>query len=100
MTPGHRPTVTTGRPPSDPNRNEVPGKRATYTATQGLVLVAGTRILGIRLHPGATAGALAISAVTHYAADRRVPNGLLQRLARARGKESFYNPQRFRIILP
>lgn len=47
-----------------------------YTATQGLVLVAGTRLLGIRLHPAAVAGALALSGLTHYAADRRVPNGL------------------------
>lgn len=62
----------------------------TYTATQGLVLVAGTRALGVRLHPGAVAGALAISGITHYAADRRVPDGLLQRLARKTRKERFY----------
>lgn len=61
-----------------------------YTATQGLVLVAGTRILGIRLHPAAVAAALAVSGVTHYAADRRVPNGLLQRLAKKTGKERFF----------
>jgi hypothetical protein len=61
-----------------------------YSATQGLVLVAGTRLLGIRLNPTAVAGALVISAVTHFAADRRVPNGLLHRLARATGKERFY----------
>ncbi|MDX3025359.1 hypothetical protein [Streptomyces acidiscabies] len=60
-----------------------------YTATQGLVLVAGTRLLGIRLHPAAVAGALALSGLTHYAADRRVPNGLLHRLAKATGKERF-----------
>ncbi|MER0443101.1 hypothetical protein ABR738_00670 [Streptomyces sp. Edi4] len=62
----------------------------TYTATQGLVLVAGTRVLGVRLHPGAVAGALALSSLTHYAADRRVPNGLLHRLAKKTGKERFY----------
>ncbi|MEV7535396.1 hypothetical protein [Streptomyces hydrogenans] len=61
-----------------------------YTATQGLVLVAGTRVLGIRLHPAAVAAALAVSGLTHYAADRRVPQGLLQRLAKATGKERFY----------
>lgn len=61
-----------------------------YTATQGLVLVAGSRLLGIRLHPAAVAAALAVSGVTHYAADRRVPNGLLHRLAKAGGKERFY----------
>lgn len=61
-----------------------------YTATQGLVLVAGSRALGIRLHPAAVAGALAVSGLTHYAADRRVPGGLLHRLAKASGKERFY----------
>ncbi|MFF8287416.1 hypothetical protein ACF06W_32515 [Streptomyces albus] len=61
-----------------------------YTATQGIVLVAGSRLLGIRLNPAAVAGALALSGLTHYAADRRVPNGLLHRLAKASGKERFY----------
>ncbi|GGY71638.1 hypothetical protein GCM10010363_61320 [Streptomyces omiyaensis] len=61
-----------------------------YTATQGLVLVAGTRVLGIRLHPAAVAAALVVSGATHFAADRRVPQGLLQRLAKATGKERFY----------
>jgi hypothetical protein len=63
---------------------------ATYTATQGAVLAAGSRAIGVRLHPGAVAGALAISATTHYIADRRVPNGVLQRLAAATGKTRFY----------
>ncbi|WP_329492596.1 hypothetical protein OG618_37600 (plasmid) [Kitasatospora sp. NBC_01246] len=62
----------------------------TYTATQGVVLVGGARVLGIRLHPAAVAGALALSGLTHYAADRRVPDGLLQRLAKATGKSRFY----------
>ncbi|MFB8314703.1 hypothetical protein ACFC5T_40295 [Streptomyces sp. NPDC055961] len=61
-----------------------------YTATQGLALLAGTRVLGIRLHPAAVAAALAVSGLTHYAADRRVPHGLLHRLAKATGKERFY----------
>ncbi|OKJ46841.1 hypothetical protein [Streptomyces sp. CB02115] len=60
------------------------------TATQGLALMAGTRVLGIRLHPGVVAAALAVSGLTHYAADRRVPQGLLQRLAKATGRERFY----------
>ncbi|MFI9588265.1 hypothetical protein ACIHCQ_42270 [Streptomyces sp. NPDC052236] len=63
---------------------------ATYTATQGLVLVAGSRAVGIRLHPGAVAGALAVSGITHYIADRRVPDGVLHRLAKATGKERFF----------
>jgi hypothetical protein len=62
----------------------------TYTATQGAVLAAGSRAVGVRLHPGAVAGALALSGVTHYIADRRVPNGVLHRLAKATGKERFY----------
>ncbi|MGW6412170.1 hypothetical protein ACWF95_33955, partial [Streptomyces vinaceus] len=62
----------------------------TYTATQGAVLLAGAKVLGIRLHPAAVAAALTVSAATHYAADRRVPAGLLQRIATATGKGSFY----------
>ncbi|MFJ3914393.1 hypothetical protein [Streptomyces vinaceus] len=61
-----------------------------YTATQGLVLLAGARVLRIRLHPAAVAAALAVSGLTHYAADRRVPQGLLHRLAKASGKERFF----------
>lgn len=62
----------------------------TYSATQGLVLAVGSRLLGIRLNPAAVAGAIAISGLTHFAADRRVPNGLLHRLAKVSGKERFY----------
>jgi hypothetical protein len=62
----------------------------TYTATQGLVLVAGSRAVGIRLHPGAVAAALAVSGTTHYIADRRVPGGVLERLAIRFGKERFF----------
>ncbi|MFI1890400.1 hypothetical protein [Streptomyces jumonjinensis] len=62
----------------------------TYTATQAAVVVAGARVLGIRLHPGALAAALTISAATHYAADRRVPEGLLESLAKATRKTRFY----------
>ncbi|MFJ4091218.1 hypothetical protein ACIPYS_06500 [Kitasatospora sp. NPDC089913] len=59
---------------------------ATYTATQAAALLAGTRLLGIRLRPAPAAGALALSAVTHYVADRREP---LRRLADATGKGRF-----------
>ncbi|MFF6835228.1 hypothetical protein ACFY84_25680 [Streptomyces sp. NPDC012438] len=62
----------------------------TYTATQALAVGAGARILGIRLHPGAAAAALALSFVTHYAADRRVPGGLLETLATKTGKSNFW----------
>lgn len=44
---------------------------AAYTATQGLALLAGQRLLGLRLTPSRAAAALAISAVTHYVADRQ-----------------------------
>ncbi|MFE2721329.1 hypothetical protein [Kitasatospora sp. NPDC059327] len=59
---------------------------ATYTATQAAVLLAGTRLLGIRLRPGPGAAALTLSAVTHYVADRREP---LRRLADTTGKSKF-----------
>ncbi|MFF2044032.1 hypothetical protein ACFVVX_26795 [Kitasatospora sp. NPDC058170] len=59
---------------------------ASYTATQAVVLLAGTRLLGVRLRPVPLAAALAVSAVTHYAADRREP---LRRLADATGKGVF-----------
>lgn len=44
---------------------------ATYTATQAATLLAGQRLLGLRLTPGCAAAALAISAATHYIADRQ-----------------------------
>lgn len=43
---------------------------ASYTATQALALVAADRGLGLRLGWRRTAAALAMSAVTHYIADR------------------------------
>lgn len=62
----------------------------TYTATQAVVAGIGARALGIRIHPGAAAAALAVSGVTHYVADRRVPGGVLERLASKAGKGAFY----------
>lgn len=60
---------------------------ATYTATQAAALVAGNRALGLGIRPSRMVAALAVSAVTHYVADRRRP---LQRLADATGKHKFY----------
>ncbi|MFI9783240.1 transcriptional regulator [Kitasatospora sp. NPDC051984] len=60
---------------------------AAYVATQGLALWGGARLLGVRLRPVPVAAALTVSAVTHYAADRREP---LRRLAEATGKGDFY----------
>ncbi|GAA2350583.1 hypothetical protein [Streptomyces violaceusniger] len=92
------PVATTDEKTGEEKKNgTAEGRRAcawhcvTYTATQGLVLMAGSRAVGVRLHPGAVAGALALSGITHYIADRRVPNGILQRLAKGLGKERFFN---------
>ncbi|MER5950183.1 hypothetical protein ABT127_29435 [Streptomyces sp. NPDC001904] len=63
----------------------------TYTATQAIVIGAGARALGIKVHPVAAAAALAVSFGTHYAADRRVPGeGLLERIATRTGKTNFH----------
>ncbi|MET8539204.1 hypothetical protein ABZW03_00885 [Kitasatospora sp. NPDC004799] len=59
---------------------------ASYTAAQAAALLGGARLLGVRLRPGPVAAALALSAVTHYVADRREP---LRRLADATGKGVF-----------
>jgi hypothetical protein len=44
---------------------------ATYTATQALALAAADRLLGLRLDWRRAALGLAVSAVTHYVADRQ-----------------------------
>ncbi|MFD9072845.1 hypothetical protein [Streptomyces lasiicapitis] len=44
---------------------------ATYTATQALALVAADRLLGLRLDWRRASLGLAVSAATHYAADRQ-----------------------------
>lgn len=44
---------------------------ATYTATQALTLLAADRVLGLGLNWRRAAAGLAISAVTHYVADRQ-----------------------------
>ncbi|MGX4737160.1 transcriptional regulator [Kitasatospora griseola] len=60
---------------------------ATYTATQAAALLVGSHVVGMRLRPGRVAAALAVSAVSHYVADRREP---LRRLADATGQGDFY----------
>ncbi|MDH6107901.1 hypothetical protein P3T36_006360 [Kitasatospora sp. MAP12-15] len=62
----------------------------TYSATQAAVLLLAARTLGLRLRPGQVVAALAISGLTHYAIDRRVPGGVLQRFADATGKGKFF----------
>ncbi|UDM05573.1 transcriptional regulator [Streptomyces longhuiensis] len=61
---------------------------ASYTATQGVVLLAGARALGLHLKPSRVVTALALSAGTHWWADRRVH---LKAVAEATGKGNFYN---------
>lgn len=43
---------------------------ASYTLTQAAALAAANYFLGLRIHPGRAASGLALSAVTHYVADR------------------------------
>lgn len=62
----------------------------TYTATQAVAVTVGTRALGIRLRPAAAVTAAAVSFGTHYLADRRVPGGFLETLARKTGKGAFW----------
>ena len=84
--------ATKGQHDHNPGQTSAAGRRtcaahvATYTATQAAALLAGSRILGIRPRPGRVAAALALSAVTHYVADRREP---LRRLADATGSRDF-----------
>lgn len=84
--------ATKGQHDHNEGQSSAAGRRAcaahvaAYTATQGAVLLAGSRLLGIRLRPGPVAAALALSALTHYAADRREP---LRKLADATGKGNF-----------
>ncbi|MFF0052566.1 hypothetical protein [Streptomyces sp. NPDC005498] len=60
----------------------------SYVGTQAVTVAVGARVLGIRITPGRAVAALAVSAVTHYVADRREP---VRRLAEATGKGRFYN---------
>jgi hypothetical protein len=57
--------------PGWPGRLACASHVATYTATQGLALLAADRLLGLRLSPRRVAAALAVSAGTHYLADRQ-----------------------------
>jgi hypothetical protein len=59
----------------------------TYTGTLAVLLLLANWWLGMRLAPGWVAAGLAVSAVTHYVADRRRP---LERIAAALGKGGFY----------
>lgn len=60
---------------------------ATYTFTAVWALVALRHATGVALDPGHTAAGLAVSAISHYVADRRTP---LKWLAEATGSRRFY----------
>jgi hypothetical protein len=61
---------------------------ATYTLTLAACLALAWWRLGLPLHPGAVAAGLAVSAASHYFADRRRP---LERLASLiPGKSAFW----------
>ena len=63
------------------------GHVASYTATAFGFLGALALATDIDLQPGPVAAGLAVSAVTHYIADRRTP---LKRLAELTGSAKFY----------
>jgi hypothetical protein len=60
---------------------------ATYTATALVALLALVAATGLPLDIGRVIAGLAVSAVTHYVADRRTP---LKRLAELTGHQGFY----------
>ncbi|MFI6887983.1 DUF3307 domain-containing protein [Streptosporangium canum] len=60
---------------------------ATLTATKTAALTALALVTGLTLHPIALLAGLAVDALSHYWADRRVT---LARLAEALGKGDFY----------
>ncbi|MFJ9693285.1 hypothetical protein [Kitasatospora sp. NPDC101183] len=78
--------ATTKGGPGAAGRRACAAHVASYTAVQAGVLLGGARLLGLRLRPAPVAAALALSATTHYVADRREP---LRKLADATGKGRF-----------
>ncbi|BCJ44707.1 hypothetical protein GCM10010168_15200 [Actinoplanes ianthinogenes] len=73
--------------PGWPGRIACAAHVATYTATALFALAALRWSLDLDLSPGRVAAGLAVSAVTHYIADRRTP---LKRLADLCGAGRFY----------
>lgn len=73
--------------PGRAGRTACLGHVASYTATAFGFLGALALSTGIDLRPGPVAAGLAVSAVTHYIADRRTP---LKRLAELTGSAKFY----------
>jgi hypothetical protein len=73
--------------PGWPGRRACAAHVATYTATQAAALAVAAVVTGARLRPGRLAAGLAVSAATHYFADRRAP---LAALARRTGSGTFW----------
>ena len=73
--------------PGWPGRLACAGHVTSYTATAFWFLVALALGTDVHLSPGRVAAGLAVSAVTHYIADRRTP---LRRLAELTGAARFY----------
>ncbi|MFY1688034.1 DUF3307 domain-containing protein [Plantactinospora sp. WMMB782] len=73
--------------PGWPGRLACAAHVATYTLTALVALAALALSTDLDVSPGKVAAGLAISAVTHYIADRRTP---LKRLAELTGSARFY----------
>jgi hypothetical protein len=73
--------------PGWPGRRSCAAHVATYTLTGGVALAGLAAVTGWRPRPRSLAVGLAVSAVTHYVADRRTP---LRRLAEATGSRKFW----------
>ncbi len=73
--------------PGWPGRIACAAHVTTYTLTALAALAALSLALGLPLSPGKVVAGLAVSAVTHYIADRRTP---LRRLADLTGAGRFY----------
>jgi hypothetical protein len=73
--------------PGWPGRRACLAHVATYTATQAVAVGAAAIVLDLALSPGRLAVAFAVSAVTHYIADRRTP---LKWLADRLGRGTFH----------
>jgi hypothetical protein len=70
-----------------PGRTACAAHVVTYTATAALALAALVTVLGVSLAALPSVAGLAVSAITHYVADRRTP---LRRIADWLGSGKFY----------
>jgi hypothetical protein len=82
-----KPDTAEGRTQTAEGRAACARHVAAYVTLQGAALLAGDRLLELGLRRRRIVAALAISAATHYVADRREP---LRRLADKTGKGNFW----------